>query len=103
MRIPKIEIWGSIAAVVGSILLYRFKPLTAIQFSAFLLNIECLIFLASLISFQIAPLGQGIFGKLKWVLLEFQKFVSPALFSPIKFYLGLLFLVANSLINVILI
>lgn len=101
MRIPKIEILVSIVAIVGSVLIYQLKPLTASQFFVFLFNILGTILLAGSISFHIPSIGQGFLKKLRWALLQFPNYYSPPSFNPIKFYLGLLFLVVSSVINVI--
>lgn len=96
MRIPRLEVWGSVGATVLSICLYRFRPLTLGSFIVLLLNLEGTIFLASSISFPIPSIGTGILGKLKWAIVEFPKYESPASFNPIRFYLGVLFLVLGA-------
>ena len=99
MKLPDFTSFGVVAALIVSIWIWWIKPLTNGQLAILLLNLEGTIMLAGSISFGIPPIGNGLREKLRWMFIDFPKYASPASFNPLRFYLGVLFILVSSILG----
>lgn len=65
------------------------------DFLLLLLNLSGTVLLASAFEPQIPPHGKTYWDSLKWAVKEFPNYGSPPAFDFLRFYLGLLFVIAG--------
>lgn len=90
--LPCVGAIGSILTILTCISMYLSNRIWSIKLPAAFLQLEGTVLLASSISFDIPTVGKGLKGKIRWTILEFPKYASPAAFNPLWFYFGLLLL-----------
>jgi hypothetical protein len=90
--VPVVAVIGSILTILICIFMYLLDGIYGVRLLVVFLQLEGTVLLASSISFDIPGIGKSFWSKIKWAILEFPKYASPAAFYPLWFYFGLLLL-----------
>jgi hypothetical protein len=90
-----------IFALVVAVVISHFAALSRLASWSLLFSMVGTTLLAGSITFTIPAIGRGIWGRIRWAILDFPKFSSTASFSPLRFYSGLLFLFVASALSAI--
>ena len=99
LKIIDVSSLPSLLALTIGLIIFQIKQLNLSQFLILMSGLEGTALLASSISFSPPPIGQGVIGRLQWLLLEFPNYGSPCSFNILRFYLGLLFIFLSTALN----